>query len=75
MGYPQLYGNMARTDAWSLECTSVLPRNWRLFLVVLLVRMWRLYACERLILPLPRTLKRLAAALLVFILGMIIPSF
>jgi hypothetical protein len=32
--------------------------------------MWRLNAHERLMLPLPRTLKRLAAPLLVFIFGM-----
>jgi hypothetical protein len=32
--------------------------------------MWRLNACERLMEPEPRTLKRLAAPLLVFIFGM-----
>ena len=47
-----------------------MPRSWRLLLVVFLVRMWRLNACERLMLPLARTLNRLAAPLLVFILGM-----
>src|SRR3990167_1769605 len=34
---------------------------------------WRLNACERLTLPPARILKRLAAPLLVFILGMIAP--
>jgi hypothetical protein len=37
--------------------------------------MWRLNAMERLMLPEPRTLKRLAAPLLVFILGMIALTF
>ena len=47
-----------------------MPRSCRLFLVVLLVRMWRLNACERLIEPLPRTRKRFFAPDLVFIFGM-----
>jgi hypothetical protein len=52
----------------------------RLFrLVVLLVRIWLPKALERMILPFPVVLKRLAAPLLVFILGMTVlsltPSF
>ena len=35
--------------------------------------MWRLNAMERLIEPLPRGLNRLAAPLLVFIFGMLLP--
>ena len=66
---------MERTDAWSLGFTLVVPRSWRLFFVVFLVRMWRLNAWVRLILPLPRTLKRFFALRLVFILGMAIPYF
>src|SRR5690606_37868298 len=62
---------MALTEATSALCTAVEPRRWRLFLVVFLVRMWRLNACPRLMDPLPRTTKRLAAPRLVFILGMI----
>src|SRR5438132_6549764 len=58
------------TESTFVLWTLVLPRSCRLFLVVLLVRMWRLYACERLMLPLPRTRKRFLAPLLVFILGM-----
>src|SRR6266540_3241240 len=46
---------MAFTESTLVLWTPVLPRSCRLFLVVLLVRMWRLYACERLMLPLPRT--------------------
>src|SRR4030065_1408988 len=65
---------MARTDAVLVEWTSIVPRNWRLFLVVFLVRIWRLNACERLMLPPARILKRLAAPLLVFILGMTTPQ-
>jgi hypothetical protein len=36
--------------------------------------MWRLNACERLIEPDPRALKRLAAPLFVFIFGMMFPK-
>src|SRR6266536_666076 len=67
-------GSLAFTESTMLLWTPVLPRSCRVFLVVLLVRMWRLYACERLMLPLPRTRKRFFAPLLVFIFGMI-PTF
>src|SRR5437588_289505 len=55
--------------------TPVVPRNCRLFLVFLLVRMWRLNAIARLMLPLPRTRKRFFALDFVFILGMTAPFF
>src|SRR5689334_23708795 len=45
------------------------PRRWRLRLVLFLVRMWRRNARLRLMPPLPCTRNRLAAPLLVFILG------
>src|ERR1035438_10207130 len=45
--------------------------SWRLRLVPLEVRMWRLYACPRLILPVPVFLKRLAAPLCVFSFGIV----
>src|SRR5438128_6074736 len=61
---------MAFTESALVPWTPVLPRSCRLFLVVLLVRIWRLNACERLMLPLPRTRKRFFAPLLVFIFGM-----
>src|SRR6266702_283939 len=60
---------MARTCCWSVACTAAVPRRCRLFLVVFLVRIWRLNACERLIVPPERILKRLAALRLVFSLG------
>src|SRR6266498_5585354 len=63
---------MAFTESALVPWTPVLPRSCRLFLVVLLVRMWRLYACERLMVPLPRTRKRFFAPLLVFIFGMML---
>src|SRR5438132_12233165 len=66
---------MAFTESTFVLWTPVLPRSCRLFLVVLLVRMWRLNACERLMLPLPRTRKRFLAPLLVFILGMTFSLF
>src|SRR3989442_14929332 len=69
------YGSIARTCCLSVACTSAVPRKWRLFLVVFLVRMWRLNACERLMLPPERILKRLAALRLVFILGIALLLF
>src|SRR5258707_15503077 len=71
---PYAYGSIARTCCLSVACTSAVPRKWRLFLVVFLVRMWRLNACERLMLPPERILKRLAALRLVFILGIALLS-
>src|ERR1700693_5389184 len=65
---------MALTESALVLWTPVEPRSCRLFLVDFLVRMWRLNACERLMLPLPRTRKRFLAPLLVFIFGMI-PTF
>jgi len=70
---PYAYGIIARIDAVLVEWTAAIPRNWRLFLVVFLVNIWRLKACERLILPLALNLKRFAAPLLVFILGITTP--
>src|SRR6266851_112624 len=69
------YGSIARTCCLSVACTSAVPRKWRLFLVVFVVRMWRLNACERLMLPPERILKRLAALRLVFILGIALLLF
>src|SRR5882672_4955293 len=63
------YGSIARTRCLSVECTPAVPRKWRLFFVVFFVRMWRLNACERLMLPPERVLKRFAALRLVFIFG------
>ena len=60
---------MRRTESISLLSRFVAPRNWRLFLVVRLVKMWRLPACPHLIVPPGRTRKRFLAALLVFIFG------
>src|SRR5688500_16610193 len=53
-----------------LWCTSVVPRSWRFLLVLFFVRMWRMNACERLMPPPERTVKRFAAPRLDFILGM-----
>src|SRR5581483_6070396 len=69
MAAPYAYGSIARTRCLSVECTFCVPRRWRLFLVVFLVRMWRLNACERLIEPPGLIFRRLAALRLVFILG------
>src|SRR4051794_39690060 len=61
---------MERIAAVLVWSTALRRRIWRLRLVDFLVRMWRLYAPARLIEPLARTLKRLAAPRLDFILGM-----
>src|SRR5262245_10065593 len=61
---------MARLLAW---LTGVVPRRWRLRLVVFLVRMCRRNARLRLAPPLPCTRKRFAALLLVLILGIPAP--
>ena len=66
---------MRRTESISLLSRFVAPRNWRLFLVVRLVKMWRLPACPHLIVPPGRTRKRFLAALLVFIFGITLLSF
>jgi hypothetical protein len=61
---------MAATDRAFVGWTLAEPRNCRLFLVVLLVRMWRLNACDRFTEPFPRTRKRFFAPDFVFIFGM-----
>src|SRR5512144_891944 len=66
---------MAATASALVLWTPAVPRRWRLFFVVFLVRMWRLNAIARLTLPLPRTRKRFFALLFVFILGMISTLF
>ena len=63
---------MARTETMFESWTAFEPRNWRLVLVVFLVKMWRLKAEPRLIVPPGRTRNRFFALLLVFILGMTI---
>ncbi|PRC92288.1 hypothetical protein S2091_2947 [Solimicrobium silvestre] len=65
---------MRMTDTTSAALTFVIPRNWRLFLVVFLVKMWRLKACPHLIVPPGRTRKRFLAELLVFIFGITLLS-
>src|SRR5215468_8899789 len=73
MTFPRYaYGSMALIESTLVLWTLAAPRSCRLFLVVFLVSMWRLNACERLMLPLPRTRKRFFAPLLVFIFGMVL---
>lgn len=59
---------------WSARDTRVGLRSRRFRLRFFLVRMWLLLARRRRILPLAVSLRRLAAPLLVFILGMIFSS-
>src|SRR3954471_10989988 len=60
---------MERIAAVLVASTPLRRRIWRFRLVDFFVRMWRLYAPARLMLPLPRTRKRLAAPRLDFIFG------
>jgi len=60
---------MRATFFWSALSTMLSVSRWRLRLVVLEVRIWRLKACPRLNLPVPVFLKRFAAPLCVFSLG------
>src|ERR1035441_5609669 len=62
---------MARTRLTSVAETITVPRSLRFCLVVFLVRIWRRCEWVRLTLPFPKNLKRLAAPLLVFILGIL----
>src|SRR5271170_613282 len=62
---------MRATFAWSASETSVLCASFRLVLVSFDVRMWRIFDWPRNILPVPVFLKRLAAPLCVFSLGMV----
>src|SRR5437868_9082235 len=64
------YGSIAATESTLVLSPPVEPRSWHLFLVVRLVKIWRLPACERLTEPLPRTRKRFLAPDFVFIFGM-----
>lgn len=56
-------------------CTKVVCRRRRILLAGFLVKIWLLLALPRTILPVPVFLKRLAAALFVFILGIPNPFF
>src|SRR5215510_2651073 len=69
VGSRYAFGIIARTESMLVLWISAEPRRCRFDLVVFLVRMWRLNACERLIEPLPRTRKRFLAPDFVFILG------
>src|SRR5690348_13848732 len=62
---------MRATLAWSASETSVLWASLRLVLVSFDVRMWRIFDWPRTILPVPVFLKRFAAPLCVFNLGMV----
>jgi hypothetical protein len=66
---------MRLTLCRSALSTIVSVSSWRLRFVPLEVRMWRLNACPRLILPVPVFLKRLAAPLCVFNLGIAVFLF
>src|SRR5207253_256180 len=64
-----LYGSIKLSFLASASDTTFVPRLWRFDFVSLLVRMWRLNALARTIFPVPVFLKRFAAPLCVFSLG------
>src|ERR1700728_218789 len=70
----QAYGIMRFTFGKSASETSTVPPSLRLVLFAFEVRMWRILVCPRSTLPVAVFLKRLAASLCVFSLGMNIQS-
>src|ERR1700761_8074974 len=66
----QAYGIMRSTFGKSASETSTVPPRWRLVFFSFDVKMWRILVCPRSTLPLAVFLKRLAAPLCVFSLGM-----
>jgi len=66
----QAYGIMRSTFGKSASETSTVPPRWRLVFFSFDVKMWRIFVWPRSTLPVPVFLKRFAAPLCVFSLGM-----
>ena len=66
----QAYGIMRSTFGVSASETSTVPPRWRLVFFSFDVKMWRIFVCPRSTFPVEVFLKRLAAPLCVFSLGM-----
>src|SRR6185369_8337964 len=71
--YFRPYGAQAFTRAVSASARILVPRFWRIYLALWLIRRWRLPATPILILPVAVSLKRFLTPLLVFSLGIFSP--
>src|SRR5678815_2924919 len=71
--YFRPYGAQAFTRAVSASARILVPRFWRIYLALWLIRRWRLPATPILILPVAVSLKRFLTPLLVFSLGISSP--
>src|SRR6478752_3351050 len=71
--YFRPYGAQAFTRAVSASARISVPRFWRIYLALWLIRRWRLPATPHLILPVAVSLKRFLTPLLVFSLGILSP--
>src|SRR5207342_2799044 len=70
--YFRPYGAQAFTRATSASARMSVPRFWRMYLALWLIRRWRLPATPHLILPVAVSLKRFLTPLLVFSLGIFV---
>src|SRR3954466_7548957 len=72
--YFRPYGAQAFTRATSASARISVPRFWRIYLALWLIRRWRLPATPCLILPVAVSLKRFLTPLLVLSLGIFVLS-
>src|SRR5215217_7116952 len=70
--YFRPYGAQAFTRAVSASAKTKVPRFWRIYLALWLIRRWRLPATPILILPVAVSLKRFLTPLLVLSLGIFV---
>src|SRR3954465_3334144 len=70
--YFRPYGAQAFTRAVSASARMSVPRFWRMYLALWLIRRWRLAAAPCLILPVAVSLKRFLTPLLVLSLGIFV---
>src|SRR6476619_8437694 len=70
--YFRPYGAQPFTRATSASARSSVPRFWRMYLALWLIRRWRLPATPHLILPVAVSLKRFLTPLLVLSLGIFV---
>src|SRR5215208_516547 len=70
--YFRPYGAQSLTRAVSASASTSVPRFWRIYLALWLIRRWRLPATPCLILPVAVSLKRFLTPLLVLSLGIFV---
>src|SRR3954466_8619630 len=73
--YFRPYGAQAFTRAVSASARISVPRFWRMYLALWLIRRWRLPATPCLILPVAVSLKRFLTPLFVLSLGIFVSLF